>query len=114
MSNFCSGKILLIPTLPLKPLADITVLPIPTPKYSETLSLLANKSSFVTTLPLNVEIPENKEFPKTLNRSVTVKSFTINTSLISTLLLKTTGPLNVARPFISISPNISLVFDSNS
>ena len=81
---------------------------------------MANKSSFVTTLPLNVEIPENTEFPKTLNLSVTVKSFTINTSPISTLSLKTAGPLNVelplnvALPFISISPNISLVFDSNS
>ena len=65
------------------------------------------------TLSLNVEIPENKEFPKTLNLSVTVKSFTINTSPISTLSLKTTGPLNVAVPFTSMSLNISLVFDSN-
>ena len=92
----------------------MTVLPIPTPKYSETLSLLANKSSFVMTLPLNVEIPENKEFPRTLNLSVTVNSFTINKPRISTLSLKTTGPLNVAFPLTSISPNISLVFDSNS
>ncbi len=114
MSNFCSGNKLLIPTLPVKLLADITVLPIPTPKYSETLSLLANISSFDMILPLNVEIPENKEFPSEVNFSVTVNSLTIVEPFNSTLSLKDAGPLNVALPFISTSPSNSILADSNS